>query len=402
MYYQRTLSETIKTATKAFKVILVTGPRQVGKTTLFTHLGEPDRTYVSLDDVEADALAQTDPALFFQTYQPPILIAEVQRAPGLLRYIKQIVDRTDEKGLFWLTGSQQFHLMKDVSESLAGRVVILDLQGFSQAEKLGDVQKVPFLPDIQGSQQQKRTILSAKDTFDMIVKGSYPQLFDGITPWDLFYSSYLRTYLERDVREIINISNEAAFVRFLKVLACRTSQLLNYSDVSRDVGISVNTVKAWLSVLQTSGLIYLLQPYFANNPGKRMVKTPKMYFMDTGLCSYLCGASSGEMALHSSMSGALLETYAVSEIVKSYWHNGRQAHLYFYRDTSQKEIDLLIEENGMVYPIEIKQTGSPTLSMAANFSLLNKERRATGAILCLSDKCIPMNKDVNIIPIGWI
>lgn len=402
MFYQRTLAKTIETATKAFKVILLTGPRQVGKTTLFMHLKDSGRTYVSLDDIEANALAQADPELFFQTYPPPILIDEVQRAPELFRAIKRIVDKSEERGLFWLTGSQQFHLMQHVSESLAGRVAILDLQGFSQAEKTGDPWRTPFRPDSVGQTPQGRTVHSSYDTFEMLVKGSFPKLFDEDTPWDLFYSSYLRTYLERDVREIINITNETAFIRFLKILAGRTSQILNYSDIARDAGIAVNTAKAWVSVLQTSGNIFLLHPYFPRNFVKRMTKSPKLYFLDTGLCSYLCGITSGKMAMEGPMSGALLETYAVSEILKSYWHNGKRANLSFYRDTSQKEIDLIIEENGKAYPVEIKQTGSPTSSMAVNFSLIEANVRGSGAILCLSDKFIPMNRDVNIIPIGWI
>jgi predicted AAA+ superfamily ATPase len=399
MYYKRTLAKTLEKATKSFKVVLITGPRQVGKTTLFRHLKEENRTYVTLDDVEANALAVSDPELFFQTYRPPLFIDEVQRAPNLFRYIKKIVDKSDDKGLFWLTGSQQFTLMKDVSESLAGRIAILDLQGFSQSEKQKDDLRSEFVPDIDLI--TKRPVKTLEETFDIIIKGSYPQLFDGLTDKDLFYSSYIRTYLERDIREIINIKDELTFVKFLKILASRTSQVMNYNDIARDVGVAQNTIKSWISILQTSGLIYLLQPYF-NNLSKRSIKTPKLYFLDIGLCSYLCGINSAEMAISHPMSGAMFETYVVSEVLKSYWHNGKTPQIYFYRDSLQKEIDLIIENNGKLHPIEIKQTASPTVTMTKNFSVIDDKFRGKGAIICLSNKLIPMNKDVNIIPVSYI
>lgn len=289
--------------------------------------------------------------------------------------------------------------MQGVSESLAGRIVILDLQGFSQAEKQKDKSKKPFTPDI--SLNEKYPILTAEQAFENIVQGSYPQLFDGITDRDLFYSSYVRTYLERDIREIINIKNEVSFIKFLKILASRTSQVLNYNDFARDIGISPNTAKSWVSILQTSGLIYLLPPYF-NNLGKRSIKTPKLYFIDTGLCSYLCGINNSEIAISHSMSGALFETYVISEVLKSYWHNGKTPQIYFYRDSLQREIDLIIDIDGKLHPIEIKQTATPTENMIKNFNILDEKIRGKGAILCLSNKLIPINKDTNIIPVNYI
>ncbi|MCL2648925.1 MAG: ATP-binding protein, partial [Phycisphaerales bacterium] len=299
---------------------------------------------------------------------------------------------------FWLTGSQQFHLMKNVSESLAGRVAILDLQGLSQSEKAKDETRPAFLPDIP--LQTKRPVWSTQDAFDVIVKGSFPQLFDG-TPPSMFYSAYVRTYIERDVREILNISNEHAFLKFLKVMAGRTGQVLNYHDISRDIEISVNTVKSWVSVLETSGVIYLLPPYFRNLT-KRAIKTPKMYFLDTGLCCYLTGITTGEMALNHSMSGALFETYAVSEILKSYWHNGERPFAYFYRDAQGKEIDLILDKNGKLWPIEIKQTATPNPKMVQSFDVLSASGRGRGALVCTANKLISMGNEVSVVPVSYI
>lgn len=403
MFFQRTLSKKVLEASASFKVVLINGPRQVGKTTLFAklfaNLKEKNRTFVSLDDIMACSLAQNDPALFFQTYKPPILIDEIQKAPQLFPYIKMMVDKSDDRGQFWLTGSQQFHLMKGVSESLAGRIAILDLQGFSQSEKFEMPIQTPFLPSF-GLKSEK--IFNLEQVFDLVFKGSFPQLFDGITKdINLFYSSYVRTYIERDVREITKISDENAFVKFLKLIAVRTAQELNYYNLAKEVGVSANTIKSWISILNTSNLIHLLPPYF-NNLGKRIVKSPKLYFLDTGLCCYLSGISFSENAKNSQINGALFENYVVSEILKSYWHNGIRPAIYFYRDVSQKEIDLIIESNGKSYPIEIKQTCTPTLSMTSNFALIDPMKRGTGAVVCLSDKLIPLNNETIVVPVGCI
>ena len=398
MYYKRTLSKTLLQANDFFKVILLTGPRQVGKTTLLEHIKEPNRTCISLDDREILMMAHEDPVHFFERFPPPVWIDEVQKAPNLFPYIKAIVDKSDRKGAFWLTGSQQFHLMKHVSESLAGRVAVFDLQGFSQSEKEKDEGRPVFLPDIP--LQTQRPVWSTQETFDMIVKGSFPQLFDG-TPPLMFYSAYVRTYIERDVREIMNIVNEHAFLKFLKVVAGRTGQLLNYNDTARDIEVSVNTVKSWISVLETSGLIYLLPPYYRNLT-KRVIKSPKLYFLDTGLCCYLTGISTGEMAMNHPMSGALLETYVVSEVLKSYWHNGERPFAFFYRDTLGKEIDLILEAAGKLWPMEVKQTASPLPKMVQNFEVLAHEVCGKGALICTANKFIPMNGGVHIIPVSYI
>lgn len=400
MYYQRTLSSVIEKATKSFKVVLITGPRQVGKSTLFEKLMEQGRTKVSLDDFDVLTLAKQDPNLFFQTYKPPLLIDEVQKAPELLVQIKKIVDATDEKGLFWLTGSQKFTLMKNVSESLAGRVAVLDLQGLSQSEKLNNPDRGIFVPDMP--LQTKRPIWSAKETFKVIHTGSYPQLFDGITDWELYYKSYVDTYLMRDVKDIVQLGNELTFLRFLKVLAPLTAQQLNYANLARNIDVAPNTVKNWVNILQTLGIIYLLQPYFENNIGKRLVKSPKVYFMDTGLCAYLCAIKTSDALMESYLSGEFVETYAVSEIIKSYIHNGKTPNIYYCRTLNQEEIDVVIEQNDKVYPIEIKQTATPNISMAKNFKLVDEQKKGIGCILCLSEKFIPINKDLYVIPISYI
>lgn len=361
---------------------------------------EPGRTKVSLDDFDVLTLAKQDPNLFFQTYKPPLLIDEVQKAPELLVQIKKIVDATDEKGLFWLTGSQKFTLMKNVSESLAGRVAVLDLQGLSQSEKLNNPDRGIFVPDMP--LQTKRPIWSAKETFKVIHTGSYPQLFDGITDWELYYKSYVDTYLMRDVKDIVQLGNELTFLRFLKVLAPLTAQQLNYANLARNIDVAPNTVKNWVNILQTLGIIYLLQPYFENNIGKRLVKSPKVYFMDTGLCAYLCAIKTSDALMESYLNGEFVETYAVSEIIKSYIHNGKTPNIYYCRTLNQEEIDVVIEQNDKVYPIEIKQTATPNISMAKNFKLVDEQKKGIGCILCMSEKFIPINKDLYVIPISYI
>jgi len=402
MYIARTLTAAIEKASATFPAVLVTGPRQVGKTTLLEHAAESGRRYVSLDAPAIRSLARNDPELFFQTYSPPLLIDEVQYAPELFPFIKMIADRQKKRGLFWMTGSQQFQLMKHVSESLAGRVAILDLLGLSQAEKAGRPDTPPFDPENAAAPSAKTPTL--RGVYALIQKGSYPALYaDSKLNGETFYSSYLRTYLERDVHDLLNVSNEATFVNFMRAVAARTGQLLNYADLSRDLGVSQNTVKAWLSVLQTSGIVYLLQPY-ARNLTSRLIKTPKLYFLDTGLCCYLTGWNTPETLESGAMSGALLETYVVSEIIKSYWHNGMRPWLSFYRDKNACEIDLLIERNGVLHPVEIKKTAAPKDNDIRHFAALKNHGLATGhgAVVCFAPQRLPMNRDVDMIPVGLL
>jgi predicted AAA+ superfamily ATPase len=401
MYFERTISKVVLDTSETFPVVLITGPRQIGKSTVFERLKEDNRTYVTLDDPQIRMLAQTDPALFLQIYKPPVLIDEVQYAPELFPYIKMMVDKRKEKGLFWLTGSQPFQLMEKVSESLAGRVGILELQGLSQAEK-NQTSVEPFLPDtVTSSNREPYTINSF---YSLILKGSFPELY--ATPRlnkNTFYASYLKTYIERDIRNLTNVQDERLFLTFLKVTAARTGQLLNYADIAKDVGITLNTVKSWISLLLTSGLVFLLQPYH-NNLTNRAVKTPKLHFMDTGLCAYLCGWTTAETLSVGAMSGAIFESYVVSEIIKSYLHHNEQGQFYFYRDKDRQEIDLIIERDNIFYPIEIKRTASPQLNDVKTFELLKRNGLTVGkgAIVCLYENLLPLNKKVWIIPVGCL
>ncbi|MBI4870477.1 MAG: ATP-binding protein, partial [Candidatus Riflebacteria bacterium] len=316
-YTPRTLQSFVELATRDFPVVLVTGARQVGKTTLLQHLRAPQRAYVSLDDPLVLGLAREDPALFFQRFPPPVLIDEVQYAPGLLPYVKIDVDRRGEPGSFWLTGSQQFQVMKEASESLAGRVAVVQLHGLSRRELLGrGLENRPFVPTPEGlaARAATSTPLSMKELYRLIWRGALPAVaLNDRLAWDLFHGSYVKTYLERDVRSLANVGNEQAFMRFLRVTAARTSQILNLAAMARDAEVSPNTAKTWLSLLQASGIAYLLEPYHTN-VNTRLVKAPKLYVLDTGLGAYLTQWSSPEVLEAGAMSGAFLETWAVGEL----------------------------------------------------------------------------------------
>ena len=310
--------------------------------------------------------------------------------------------------MYYLTGSQQFHLMKNVTESLAGRVGILTLEGFSIAEKIGRINTSPFLPTDEIIKQRRdydyHSIKTTHNLYHMIWKGSYPALYlSNDNNWEIFYSSYIQTYIERDVRQITKIEDELLFMNFIRVLAAHTSQLLDYSSISRDIGISVNTAKSWVSILLTSGIIYLLQPYH-NNLIKRAIKTPKIYFMDTGLVCYLTKWNTPETLEAGAMNGSILETYVVSEIIKSYWHTGKEPNIYFYRDKEKKEIDVILEENGTLYPIEIKKKTNPNKNDITSFSVLNNldKKIGNGAVICTSDTDIPITENVNMVPVWYI
>ncbi|CAB1369906.1 ATPase [Denitratisoma oestradiolicum] len=406
--YPRTLTQTLLTVSAAFPVLMVTGPRQVGKTTLLEMCArDTPRNYVTLDDLDARALAQSDPALFLQTWQTPVIIDEIQYAPQLFSAIKMQVDRDKSNGQFWLTGSQKFHLMRGITETLAGRVAIVDLLGLSQAELQGraDTSK-PFVPTpewIAYARQQAQP-QSLSDVFGRIWLGSYPRLnAQGAQARDIFYRSYIQTYIQRDVQDVLKISDQTAFNRFLTAVAARTGQLLNYASLARAVDIDNKTAKAWLSVLETSGLVYLLQPYHSNLT-KRLVKAPKLYFLDTGLAAYLTRWPDAPSLEAGAMSGAMLETWAVSEIIKSYWHNGQEAPLYFYRDTDQQEVDLLVDSAIALYPVEIKKTASPSHNAKRHFTILDKLGKPVGpgAVLCFVERDMPLSRDVTALPLGYL
>ena len=404
MYTPRTLEKTIKRASSFFPVVLITGPRQVGKTTLLENCETKKRNFVSLDMLEEQELAKSNPHRFLERHKAPLLIDEIQYAPQLFPYIKAIVDREKKKGMYWITGSHQFNLMANVTESLAGRVGILNLQGFSQAEKNNEPQTAPFLPVKKLLAKKEKTNKGTKDIFHRIWKGSYPALFTAADKnWRLFYDSYMQTYITRDVKQIIKISDELLFVNFMKVLAARTSQLLNYANIASETGVNETTVKSWLSVLQASGLVYLLQPY-SNNLTKRIIKTPKLYFLDTGLVCYLTKWNTPETLENGAFSGAIFETYAVSEILKSYWHNGESPSVYFYRDEDKREVDIILEENGTLYPLEVKQKTNPNTGDIHHFAVLSQFKKdiAPGGVLCLAPTYLPLGKIDYIIPASYI
>lgn len=405
---ERTLTYHLEHIVKNFPVVLITGPRQVGKSTLLENFMPGKYNVVTLDDLDERELAIKDPALFFQNHQPPVLIDEVQYAPNLFSYIKIYVDKhKSEKGLFLLTGSQKFNLMKGVQETLAGRVAILDLLGLSNAEKSKHPSVKPFLPSeefLNLIKNRKIGVKTVQTIYEDIWNGSFPELFirKG-EDRDLYYNSYIQTYIERDVKTAYNISDQIAFKNFIKAVAARTGQLLNVSDIARDIGIDDKTARAWLNILEMSGLVYLLHPYY-NNITNRIVKTPKVYFLDTGLCSYLTGWDTPKTLEAGAMSGAILETYVLTEILKSYWHNAKEAPIYFYRDKDKKEIDFILETNGKLYPIEVKKTMSPTVNAGKNFDVLEKLKKPieTSVVLSLKPEVFFLSQDVVSIPIWCI
>jgi len=415
---KRTISDTILKISSAWPVLLLTGPRQVGKSSILNMLKEKGRKYISLDDMAARGLALNDPQAFLQKYEPPVFIDEVQYAPNLFTYIKIWVDEnryanktkgskaSNPAGAFWLTGSQKFSLMKGVQESLAGRIAIVDLLGLSYQETIGKPKKSkPFWPDKVDVDKKikKRTVM---DVYKDIWNGSFPEFITNPAMGrDKFFSSYMQTYLERDVQDYQGATNELKFYKFVRAVAVRTGNLINYEDLARDCDIDRRTAQKWLDTLQASGLVFLLSPYSANFTS-RIIKTPKIYFLDTGLACFLANIDSPEALEASYLNGAMLETYVICEILKGFWHNGEDTRkLYFYRDSNKKEIDLILEKNMTLYPVEIKKTTSPDRNDYANFSILDglKKSIGRGAIICLSPNIMPVpNKNVITVPVWQI
>ncbi|HTM64097.1 MAG TPA: ATP-binding protein [Gammaproteobacteria bacterium] len=406
MYLQRTLDFYLKQVDKQFPVLLVTGPRQVGKTTLLRHLSHKIRTYVTLDNPNHAQLAREEPELFLQRFQAPILIDEVQYAPELLPYIKMHVDEQHQSGEYWLTGSQQFHLMRGISETLAGRAGIVNLLGLSLKEIQGHPQVAePFLPIASQLKMRAKHSpqLSLNEIYEIIWRGSFPAVITQNLDRDLFYSSYVQTYLQRDVRDLANVGDASIFLKFLRAAAARTGQLLNLSEIARDTGITPSTARSWLSILETSGIIYLLEPYH-NNITKRMIKTPKLYFLDTGLCAYLTEWSTPGTLEAGAMSGAILETFIFTEILKSYWHNGKRAPIYYYRDKDKKEIDLLIVKDDIIYPLEFKKTARADKQLIKSFDVLKKlgKEIGEGGLISLVSTLLPLTESTHAIPVGLL
>lgn len=392
---------------KQFPVILITGPRQVGKTTMLKNLMEKEnigRTYVTLDNLTERQMAKKDPALFFQIHKPPLFVDEVQYAPELFSYIKMWVDEHNNPGEFWLTGSQIFKMMKGVNESLAGRVALIQLLPLSQQEILGN-KTIPFEInlDILIEKEKNTTKVDTPEIYGRIFNGGMPAFHSGrYTDLKVMYSSYISTYIDRDVKELSGAIESLKFMNFITAAAALIGQMLNYKTIADNCDIDQTTAKSWLRILETLGIVFYLHPY-SNNVLKRTVKTPKLYFYDTGLVCYLTKWSNPQTLMSGAMSGALLENFTVSEVIKSYYNSGMEPFVYYYRDKDTKEIDLVIEGNGKLYPIEIKKTATPDVRLTRNFNVINKSPLNLGesAILCTAEKLSAFDKDNLIVPI-WL
>lgn len=398
-FIYRHAEETIKRLADSYPSILVTGARQTGKTTLLQKITDARKIpYITFDDPLEEASAKNDPKTFIELHSSPYMFDEVQYVSDLFRYLKIEIDKDRHCGMFFLTGSQQFSLMEKATESLSGRIGIVQLYPLSAREIRGDSFNDNFIPTkdyiLKRNKTMSKTKYSVQDTWNRIFLGGYPEVIKGkVSPKD-FYSNYLKTYIERDIRKLTQVADETLFLQFITVAAARTSQLVNYQDMAKECGISEVTAKKWLSLLVTSGLVYLLKPY-AVNVEKRVVKTPKLYFMDTGLAAFLTRWTNPEVMQNGAMSGAFFETYVVSEIIKSFANNGEEAPLYFYRDKDKIEIDLLIEQNNTLYPVEIKKTASPNSEDAKNLYITGRLKNVQigqNVILCNTDKVLTIQK----------
>lgn len=417
-YIQRSIEKKLISMIDKYQVIMITGPRQVGKSTLLSYISrklDKKINRVTLDNLILREQAQSDPELFLRTHETPLIIDEFQRAPELLSYIKMIVDDDNEKivfgekekaeTLYFLTGSQIFETMEEISESLAGRVGILDLYGLSERE-IENKEADLFIPNIEDIKKRERTeYKSTLDLYKKIYKGAYPELYTTDKEVEQYYSDYFRTFIEKDIRKTINIKDENKFIKFVCALAARTGQEFIATSVASEIGIDDKTANAWLSVLKNTGIIYLLPPYMNNSVG-RAIKREKIYFTDTGLACYLTGYIDYVTLEKSAYSGAIFETYVINEIIKSFVNNGKDArkHLYYYRDNYQKEIDLLINYNNTMYPIEIKKSANPGKDAIKNFDVVNKFETNTGngIVLCMTKNIIAYDDNNYMVPIEYI
>ena len=397
---KREIEKKFKELSNSRKIVLITGARQVGKSTFVKSIKEKNRTYITLDDLSLRELAQNEPKLFLMNYKGPIIIDEVQYAPNLFPYIKMEVDESNEKGKYWLTGSQKFELMKNVSESLAGRVSILEMSSLSFSEKKGFNSPIFDPTNIKN----KYNILP-DEIFKNIYKGGMPEYINDELERNQFFNDYLLTYLERDVRAMSGVNDLTRFRKFLIAVAARNGEVLNYNSLCEDADIDAKTAKNWISILEASDIIYLLKPYFSSEL-KRSTKAPKIVFLDTGLCSYLCGWNTIESLINSSTSGHYLETFVISELIKNKRNNlsNLNYNIYFYRDRDGKEIDLIIELNNVIYPFEIKKTAKPEKSMISNFNVLENTnlKIGNGGLLCFYPNIIPLDEKNKSYPISVI
>ena len=406
-YIHRTLEQKIMDISRDYSCLLLTGPRQVGKTTMLEHLMEGSgRQKVTLDDVENRRLAQSDPALFLEMHPAPVLIDEVQYAPQLFSYIKINVDNGAAPGSYWLTGSQAFQLMELAQESLAGRTAIVHMSALSQSELYGDGTTEPLSLKLENLNRRKEHLSSCNsmEMFERIWNGGMPGHRSGrFTDRDVFYSSYIQTYINRDVSDMIPGVDKLLFADFIRAAACRVGQMLNTHDIAQDVGVSDDTAKRWLQVLEKSEVVFYLRPY-SNNLLKRTVKTPKMYFFDTGLAAYLTKYSNPEILMNGAINGAILENYTVAEIRKTWLNSAKECLLHYYRDKDTNEIDMVIEADGELHPLEIKKSTNPGTELASAFKVLDKGSvpRGAGAILCLREEISAIDRNTFILPIWMI
>ncbi|MCL2812783.1 MAG: ATP-binding protein [Clostridia bacterium] len=405
-YIKRDIEKIIREVSSFYSAVLVTGPRQVGKTTTLHRLAESGRRYVSLDDLEARTLAQNEPEMFLSIHPAPIIIDEVQYAPQLFSYIKIAVDKGAAPGSFWMTGSQAFRLMELAQESLAGRVAILTMSSLSQHEIYGSGEQTPFEINIEKLRvrEQTGTKTNTIGMYERIWRGSMPGSVSGKYPnRDIFYSSYLQSYIQRDIGDMVERIGALLFADFVRAAACRTGQMLNVHDIAADVGVTDDTARRWLRLMEKSGVIFFLRPYF-NNLLKRTIKTPKMYFFDTGLVAYLTKYSSPEILMNGAINSAILENYAVAETIKSYANAGKECLLHYYRDKESREIDMVLESDGELHPFEIKKTASPRTELVSAFKVLDGGRvpRGMGAILCMKEELSAVDKQTLIVPIWMI
>ena len=408
MYIKRHIEPVVARIAKRKPVLVLTGARQVGKSTMLREVYH-EINYVALNRPLVRESAKENPSLFFDIYKPPVVVDEIQKAAELFDYIKDIVDEKKVKGQFYLTGSQSLKLMKNVSDSLAGRAGVIKLMGLSLREVAGLSYREPFLPtEKHYSAIGSGAALVYDDLIRFIHKGSFPELHEtesDLHDWADFHSSYLQTYIEKDIKDVLNIQDETAFIKFLKATASRTGEMLNLTTIAEVCGKDVKTVKSWLSVLESSGLVYLLEPYY-NNFNKRLIKSPKLYFLDTGLACWLLGWNTPEQLVNGAMWGHIFESFVFTEILKSYYNDGIvKPPLYYYRDSDKNEIDLLIEEGDTLYPIEIKTSSDPTKSMVRAFRCLsaNKSKQAgAGAVICLAKERLPLTENVWMLPVWMI
>ena len=408
-YITRHMEETVKRLSQSYPVVMVCGQRQVGKSTMMYHIKEDKRKYVTLDDINARRLASNDPELFFETYGYPLIIDEFQRVPDLLLEIKKIVDQKaltgeENNGLFWLTGSQKFKMMKNVSETLAGRVAALDMSSLTASELEGRSagRFSPELSDIKKHLEDVK-VKTIHEIFESIFRGGMPKpITNDNIDRDRYYMDYVNTYLERDVKDLAQVGKIDEFYQFLVYMAANTAQEMKYEAISKEIGVSAPTVKNWVSILERSGIIYILHPYYAKAT-KRLVKTPKVYFMDTGLAAYLTRWPNADTLENGNAAGAFFETYVVTEILKSYMNLGIDPNLYYYRDIDRKEIDLLMVQGNTLYPIEIKKSKNPS-DPDKNLKVLDKFKMEVKPmlILCMTNELIPYNRDAWLCPISVI